>query len=278
MKNGTRFVRNSFVLLLFVGLMLPIYANAQTENDTKFIAPQPSSFIVPEQSNEPQTKMKVDKRPLLQRYYDHSGRSMVSILSFGYSTYFNLSDPAGNPTYSFGRRHILNCEIFELRVRLFGISPFNFEMGINTPHAYPGDVLSLFQRGGTEKTDVVKADGNTMWFAYKPTIKAYIPVAKWCAIEVIGGVSADITKVWNKISINYYKNHPEVPEQNFFLTVNGGVGFVFTPSPATPIEIKAEYRHPLMGNIALVPQGIYLSAQIHLGSPIHKNDSNRQTN
>ena len=195
MKNGTRYMRNSFLLLLLVGQVLTNHANAQTEDDTKFIAPQPSSFIVPEQNNEPQTKMKVDKRPLLQRYYDHSGRSMVTILSFGYSTYFNLSDPSGNPTASFGRRHLLNFEIFELRARLFGIAPFNFEMGINTPHAYPGDVLSLFQRGGVEKTDVVRADGNTMWFAWKPTLKAYIPVAKWCAIEVLGGISMDITKL-----------------------------------------------------------------------------------
>lgn len=266
--NRTRY---TICLLLFAGLCLIDSATAQTAGSSTFVEPQPSSFVLPAQSGVQNRKMKVEKKPLLQRYYDHSGRGMISILSFGYSTYFLLPGPDVNTMEDFGKRHILNFEVFEWRARLFGMSLFSFEMGINTPHAYPGSILSLYQRGGAGPTDVVRAEGNTMWFAYKPGIKVYIPMAKWCAAEVYGGVSVDITQLWNKIATNYYKDNPEVPVQNFFLSVYGGAGLVFTPAAALPIELKAEYRHPMMGNTALVPQGIYVCAQLHIGNPVRKN-------
>ena len=264
------------VLILFVSLLPVNIATAQTDDGAAFVTPQPSSFILPEQSNVSHSKMKVEKRPLLQRYYDHSGRSMISLLGFGYSSYFLLPQPGVNTTQYFGKRHFLNFSLFEVRARLFGMALFNFEMGVNTPHAYPGDVLSLYQRGGQEKTDVIKAEGNTMWFAYKPALKVYIPITKWCAAEVYGGISVDMTKLWDKMFTSYYKDHPEAPEQNFFLLTYGGAGIVFTPAPSLPIELKAEYRHPLRGNTALVPQGIYLSAQLHIGNPVRKNENNQQ--
>lgn len=274
MKKGIGFLRNVFVFILFVCLLPANTATAQT--DTAFVTPQPSSFILTEQGNVSNTKIKVEKRPLLQRYYDHSGRSMISIIGIGYSTYFLLPSPGVNTAQYFCKRHFLNFSLFEIRARLFGMNLINFEMGVNTPHAYPGDVLSLYERGGIEKTEVIKAEGNTMWFAYKPALKAYIPIAPWCAAEVYGGVSVDITKVWNKIVTSYYKDHPEAPEQNFFLGLYGGAGIVFTPAPSMPIELKAEYRHPIRGNIALEPQGIYLSVQLNVGSPVRKNDDTQQ--
>lgn len=261
-------MRLVFVLVLLAGLSFSPRAFADADT---------SLYILPERSHDNQMKMKVDKRPLLERYYAHSGHSMITFLGFGYSTYFLMPGLNVNTTRYFGKRHILNFEIFEWRARLFGMSIFNFEMGVNTPHAYPGDVLSFYQRGGKEKTDVVKAEGNTMWFAYKPAIKAYIPIEKWCAAVVYGGISVDLTRMWSSISSSYYKDYPEVPKQNYFLGVYGGVGFMFTPVAYLPIEIKAEYRHPLSGNIALVPQGFYLSAQLHIGNPVRKNSTNQDT-
>ena len=275
MRNEIGFLRYVFALFLSVGLFISSHAAAQTESTT-FILPKPSSFLQSEQEKGAQPDVKVEKRPLLQRYYDHSGRSMVSVLSVGYSTFFLIPAPGVNTTQYFGKRHFLNFEVFEWRARLFGMSLFNFEMGVNTPHAYPGDVLSTYLRGGKEKTDVIKAEGNTMWFAYKPGIKVYIPVAPWCAAIVYGGVSVDLTRLWSKIYTAYYKDHPETPEQNFFLGAYGGAGFSFTPSASLPIEVKAEYRHPLKGNTALVPQGIYLSAQLHIGNPVRKNNDGQQ--
>lgn len=260
-------MRLVFVLVLFAGLSFSPRAFADADT---------SLYILPERSHDNQTKMRVDKRPLLERYYAHSGHSMITILGFGYSTYFLMPGLNVNTARDFGKRHILNFEIFEWRARLFGMSIFNFEMGVNTPHAYPGDILSCYQRGGKDKTSVIKADGKTMWFAYKPAVKAYIPIEKWCAAVVYGGISVDITNVWNKITPAYYKEHPEAPEQNYFLGVYGGAGFMFTPAAYLPIEIKAEYRHPLSGNTALVPQGFYLSAQIHIGNPVYKNENNQK--
>ena len=86
-------------------------------------------------------------------------------------------------------------------------------------------------------------------------------------------------KAWNMVNSKYYEqtyntgtgtSAAQVPEQNWFVGAYGGLGFMFTPTPYTPIELKAEYRHPLQGNTALVPQGIYISAQLHLAAPTKK--------
>ena len=216
-----------------------------------------------------QTEQK--KENVFKRYYKHSGTNSLSILSVGYSTYFYLPN-SGNPAaLDAGKRHILNFEIFEWRAKCFGMQMFNFEMGLNTPSA-PGDAQTryMFERGGSTPNSRAEATGKTMWFAYKPAIKFYIPCTKWLAIELYGGAEVDITGVWYKISKKYYNNDQTIPDQNFFVNAFGGAGFVLTGVPALPLEIKAEYRHPLKGNTALVPQGVYLSAQLHLTAPIKK--------
>jgi hypothetical protein len=115
-----------------------------------------------------------------------------------------------------------------------------------------------------------EADARTVWFAYKPAIKFYIPCTDWLAIELYGGVEIDLTTAWSKINAEYYELNKDIPGQNYFMGAYGGLGLMFTPAPAMPIEIKAEYRHPVQGNMDIVPQGFYLSAQLHLGAPIRK--------
>ena len=58
--------------------------------------------------------------------------------------------------------------------------------------------------------------------------------------------------------------------------VYGGLGLMLTPAPALPIEIKAEYRNPVQGNMDIVPQGFYLSTQLHIGAPIRKTQKNKK--
>jgi hypothetical protein len=116
---------------------------------------------------------------------------------------------------------------------------------------------------------IVEATASTMWFAYKPAIKFYIPCTSWLAAEVYGGVSVEITKLWNKMNTTYYE-YDNIPNQNYFLGAYGGVGLVFQAVAALPIEIKAEYRHPVQGNPDIIPQGFYLCGQLHLGAPIKK--------
>lgn len=212
---------------------------------------------------------------LNKRFYEHSGNSALSILSAGYSTYFLFPRDGVNTTQDLGKRHMLNFSVFEWRAKLFGMSLFNFEMGINTPSNMQGSVLTMFQRGGKSQKRVVPADAKTMWFAYKPAMKFYIPLGRMCALELYGGIEVDVTKLWNKINTSYYEGHSEIPEQNFFFGAYGGTGFVFTAVPALPLEIKAEYRHPVKGNKAIVPQGFYLFAQLHLTAPLRRNNTHK---
>ena len=179
-----------------------------------------------------------------------------------------------------GKRHFINFEVFEWRAKLFGMQMFNFEIGVNTPgNTQSGTYLStLMSGGGTNHTGsglgygsgLEEADARTMWFAYKPAIKFYIPCTDWLAIELYGGVEIDLTTAWSKINKEFYEMDPDIPAKNYFLGAYGGLGLMLTPAPAMPIEIKAEYRHPIQGNMDIVPQGFYLSAQLHLGAPIRK--------
>lgn len=206
--------------------------------------------------------------PLRQRFYDYSGSSCLSILSVGYSTYFLFPGEGVNTMRDLGKRHLVNLSLFDWRAKLFGMSLFNFEMGINTPNEEPGSELPMFQRGGATEDKLEEADVKTMWFAYKPAVKFYIPLCKMLALQLYGGVEVDVTKLWNKLNTSYYEGNPDIPEQNFFFGAYGGTGFLITAAKVLPIEIKAEYRHPLKGNKVIVPQGFYLSAQLHLAAPI----------
>ena len=108
-----------------------------------------------------------------------------------------------------------------------------------------------------------------MWFAYKPAIKFYIPCSDWLAMELYGGIEIDLTTAWSIINPLYYKNNKDIGAY-------GGLGLMFTPAPVLPIEIKAEYRGPVHGNIDIVPQGFYLSTQLHIGAPIRKTHKNKK--
>lgn len=141
---------------------------------------------------------------VFQRYYKHSGQTMVSILSMGYSTYFQVgSTMDGAPAdYTF-LRNMLNFEILEWRVKWFGMQILNFEMGINqetTIRGTPTRYIYTFERGGENSDERVEATSKTKWFAYKPAVKFYVPCTKWLALELYGGIEVDITKMWSKIA------------------------------------------------------------------------------
>ena len=194
------------------------------------------------------------KENVFKRYYKRNGINQLSIISAGYSTYFCYNTAiAAKPTQTAFQNHLLSVQILEWRAKCFGMQMFNFEFD-------PAHV------------------SKTMWFAYKPAIKFYIPCCNWMAIELYGGVELDMCKAWNMINSKYYEKTyntagtptAQVPEDNWFLAPYGGIGFMFTPTPYLPIELKAEYRHPLQGNMNLIPQGIYISAQLHIAAPTKK--------
>ncbi len=218
---------------------------------------------------------------LFNRYYNYSGKSALSIVSVGYSTYFLVGQES---TISSGRdafeRHLIDLQLFEWRVKWFGMQLFNFEFGINSEGKQvknTDEIRPLYYRGGEQPDELLSASGNTMWFGYKPAVKFFIPCTKWLAFEVYTGIEVDLGKVWQSMSPKFYDD-ASVPEQNFFFAPYGGIGFALSGVPVLPLEIKVEYRHPVneLGkgnrcNTAIIPQGIYLSVQVHLTAPIGRN-------
>ena len=236
------------------------------------------------QGSEGVTDTEPVKLSVRERYYKRSGTNFLSVVSLGYSTVFLMPNRMDGltPTEFAGRRHFINFEILEWRTKLFGMQMLNFEIGVNTPGWTEGGIyLTKLMSGGEINytgygSGLKKADARTMWFAYKPTVKFYIPCTDWLAIELYGGIEIDLTTAWSEINPQYYKSNKYIPGRNYFLGAYGGLGLMLTSVPALPIEIKAEYRHPVQGNMDIVPQGFYLSTQLHLGVPIRKTQKNKK--
>ena len=204
--------------------------------------------------------------PLRKRFYRRSGKTYLSLIGIGYSTFFMLpNNPKNYAATEFTcKRHMLNFDILNFRTGLFGMSLLNFEMGLNnTCMTASGDSLFTFMGGGANN-DLVKASMTTMWFNYKPTIHAYIPITDWLAATVYTGVDVDLCGLWYKIIPGYYVE-ATTPANNFHVGIIAGAGFRFTPHGQCPIDIQCEYRHPLKGNTAIIPQGFYLTAQVGFG-------------
>ena len=242
-------------------------ASATPDNTISTINSHPSDTSSVPANTTLQTKK------LRHRYYDYSGKGSITIFSVGYSTYFLLPGDGVDITEFFAKRHFINFDILEWRAKMFGMSLLNFEMGENTQSS----TLPQFQRGGKTDDALEEATRRTMWFAYKPSAKIYIPIAKWLAIEMYGGIEVDVTGVWSKINSGYYKSQL-IPQQNYFVGAFGGLGFQLTGTPVIPLEIKAEYRNPIKGNTAIAPQGVYLSAQLHMAVPVRRTKKKQITN
>lgn len=163
-----------------------------------------------------------------------------SLLSryYDYSGYRTISFISAGYTYSFmGHHHLLNLSVVDFRVGLFAMSPICTEFAV-----------------GPIDTRV----------AYKPTVKVYIPVMKHGAVVPYGGAAVDVSGVgkWFSKSYNYDT------QRDFYASVIAGVAFNFSGAKHVPVEAKIEYRHPLVTptNGSLSPQGVYLGAQIYIGS------------
>ena len=163
-----------------------------------------------------------------------------SLLSryYDYSGYRTISFISAGYTYSFmGHHHLLNLSVVDFRVGLFAMSPICTEFAV-----------------GPIDTRV----------AYKPTVKVYIPVMKHGAVVPYGGAAVDVSGVgkWFSKSYNYDT------QRDFYASVIVGVAFNFSGAKHVPVEAKVEYRHPLVTptNGSLSPQGVYLGAQVYIGS------------
>ena len=265
-------------LLLMVACILPVAAQTPTymESEVLPVSATTNAKAVASDKSEAQEN---DPLAFVHRFYKRSGYSYVSLVSVGYYTPFLLpNNPQGYAITEFtGRHHYLNVSFLDFRVRLIGAELLDFEFGVNTPGMTKNGVdLPTIGRGGSTPGSIADAKFNTMWFAWKPTVKFYVPATSWLAAEVYAGAHVDITYLWSQVHKTYYKNDPLIPVQNFFVGAHVGVGLLFAGPVGVPIELKCEYRHPVSvtktvdghtftSNYALVPQGFYLGLQLHVG-------------
>ena len=264
-------------LLLMAASILPVAAQTPGYAESE-VLPVPAATNAKAVADTVGTQQN-DRFAFMYRFYKRSGYSYVSLFSVGYATPFLLPN---NPehydiTEFLGRRHFLNVSFVDFRVRFIGAELFDFEFGVNTPGKTKHGVnLPTIGRGGMTPDSITSGSLSTMWFAWKPSIKFYVPATSWLAAEVYAGAHVDITALWSQIHKSYYKSNPLVPAQNTFVGAHVGVGLLFGGPVAVPIELKCEYRHPIpltkeidgtvyTSNHALVPQGVYLSAQLHVG-------------
>ena len=122
-----------------------------------------------------------------KRFYKRSGKTYLSLIGVGYSTFFLMPNNPQNyaSTEFLGKRHLLNIDILNFRACMFGMSLLNFEMGLNNTCTTTNGVNLTTIMGGGAADDLVAARMFTMWFAYKPTINVYIPVTNWLAATII---------------------------------------------------------------------------------------------
>lgn len=139
-------------------------------------------------------------------------------------------------TYSFiNQSHLVNASILDFRTGLFGMSPICAEMVVS-PY-----LLSV---------------------AYRPTLSIYIPLGKNTAIVPYAGTAVDATGLGKYI----VKDFAYSMDNDFYVGAIVGIGFHLSAVRWLPLQICAEYRHPIINTRSPFNQkSLYLSAQISIG-------------
>lgn len=178
-----------------------------------------------------------DREKASTRFYNKAGKSSLSYLSAGYT--FDCLD----------RKHLVELGVLDFRYKWFGLSPLNFELGVGSSEDRSGTFCS-------------------QWLAYRPTVQFYIPLGRLMAVSPYGGCAVDCSYLGQYLIKDYQYDK----ENNYFLDVYGGVSLYFTFIPAIPIELRAEYRHPVVLNERdPLNAGAYVSARIHFAKPLGRN-------
>lgn len=139
-------------------------------------------------------------------------------------------------TYSFiNRSHLVNASVLDFRTGLFGMSPICAEM-----------VVSPYR----------------LSVAYRPTINLYIPLGKNTAIVPYAGTVVDATGLGKYI----VKDFSYSMNDDFYVGAVAGIGFHLSVVRWLPMQIRAEYRHPIINTQSPFNQkSLYLSVQIYIG-------------
>jgi len=157
-----------------------------------------------------------------------------------YSGYSYMGIASFGYTFSCAdNRHLLTASVIDYRYTLLGVSPLAVEMAVT-----PFDTR----------------------VAYKPTVRIYIPALKYLSVVPYAGTAVDISGI-GKISPKYDYDK----ERDFYVNVIAGVAVNCSFLKYVTVELKAEYRHPMVSPTRhLTGQGFYISTQIYLGLPKRK--------
>ena len=206
------------------------------------VQPQAQTQVQPQTQTQPQVQQKPQPQPQPQPKLQPEKRSWLQRY-FDYSGFSSLSYFSAGYMYScMGGNHLVNVSLLDFRASLFSASLLNAEMSV-----------SPFNKR----------------FAYKPNIRIYIPIHKCMALVPYGGAEIDASYIAQYLDNNYPAYNVD---NDFYINAIGGVAFNTTVARHVPLEIKVEYRHPVLVPTAgaLNPQGIYLGAQIYFGSVFSK--------
>lgn len=161
---------------------------------------------------------------------------------YDYSGFSSLSYISAGYMYScMDGSHLVNASLLDFRASLFSASLLNVEMAV-----------SPFNKR----------------FAYKPNIRIYIPIAKCLSLVPYGGAEIDASYIGKYFDKNYAYD----VDNDFYINAVGGIALNLTAARHVPIEIKVEYRHPVLERTAgaLNTKGVYVGAQIYFGSVFEK--------
>lgn len=164
---------------------------------------------------------------------------------YNYSGYSSLSYLSVGYTYSFiDKHHLITTSLFDFRAALFGMSPLAVEFSV-----------SPLQKK----------------LIYKPSVRVYIPIAKCLSIAPYIGLLVDASYLGKYVNESYEYNY----ESDFFMDMYAGLALHLTAAKNVPIEVKAEYRHPIKKAMQgdFYPQGIYVSTQMYIGSIFNKRNN-----
>lgn len=157
---------------------------------------------------------------------------------FDHSGFYSLSYlSVGYMYYFMGQEHRVNASILDFRLSVVGVSPLCVELCANP-----------WQDRVT----------------YKPTVQVYFPVAKCFSLVPYAGVAVDASYV----GTFFNKNYAYDKDKDFYIAAVGGLALDLSAMRHVPIQVKLEYRHPLVQPVSGTTNltGLYLGAQIKFGS------------
>ena len=164
-------------------------------------------------------------------------RASVFSRFYDYSGYNALHFFTIGYTYSFvDHRHLVNASLMDFRLACIGLSPLCAEVSVS-----PWDKR----------------------VAYKPSLRIYLPAAKCFAFVPYGGVALDASALGQYL----VKGYDYDKDRDFYLSAVAGLAFHLSAAPYVPIELRVEYRHPIItpSGTNMYSQGVYLGAQLYFG-------------